>query len=360
MPEVLTKRVTLIKKASREMSKRILIFDVNWLGDVLFSTAVARNIRYKYPKGFIACIIPSRCYPILKGNPHLDEIIIFDELDRHRGILAKIAFIKLLEAKRFDTVFLLHRSFTRALICYLAAIPERIGYYTKKRGMLLTKKIMPPRLKIMHRLDYYLNIIEKSGIKAEDRHTEFFLSDADRKFADNFLNKNSIAKNDFLVSINPGGNWHPKRWPKENWAVLADKLISEFGAKVIITGSHADIALARDIQGLMQEKAIIACGPFNLKQFGALCKRLDLLISADTGPMHIANSVGTKKILALFGPTHPLITGPYPQKNVVILQHDIGCQIPCYVVGCKDNRCMQAITVEEVVEKIKSLRSVAS
>ena len=125
--------------------KKILIFNVNWLGDVLFSTAVIRNVRRNFPESFIACIVPSRCYAILKDNPHLDEIIIFDEKDRHKGIFQQLDFVRSLREKQFDAVFLLHRSFSRALICRLAGIPERIGHYTKKRGFLLTKKIMPPK-----------------------------------------------------------------------------------------------------------------------------------------------------------------------------------------------------------------------
>ncbi len=334
-------------------TKRILIFNVNWLGDVLFSTATLRNIRCNYPDSFIACVIPSRCYPILKGNPHLDEIIIFDEKERQRSTLAKLRFVQLLKSKKFDVVFLLHRSFTRALICRLAGIPERIGYYTKKRGFLLTKRIAPLSKDALHRIDYYLNIIEKAGLRVEDRYPEFFISGKDINFVDGFLDKNSIHKDDFLVAINPGGNWLPKRWPSDYWAILADKLISEFNALVIITGAHQDLSLALTIKELMKEKPIIASGVFNLKQLGALCKRIDLFITADTGPLHIANAVGTKRIIALFGPTSPEITGPYPLKNTVILSKDVGCKVPCYVVRCKDNRCMKAITVEDVIEKIK-------
>jgi lipopolysaccharide heptosyltransferase II len=336
--------------------KRILVFNVNWLGDVLFSTAAIRNIRREFPDSFIACIIPTRCYPVLKGNPHLDEIIVFDEKDRHRGVLAKLTFVQLLKAKRFDTVFLLHRSFSRALICRLADIPERIGYYTKKRGFLLTKKIKAPDPNTLHRIDYYLNIIEKAGLRVEDRYTEFFVVEEDTNAVDDFLSKNAVNKNDFLVGINPGGNWRPKRWLKEYWAILADKLISEFKAKVIITGSSSDISLAEDIAKLMKGKPVITCGIFNIRHLGALCKRLDLFITSDTGPLHIANAVGTKKIIALFGPTHPSITGPYPTGNVIILQKDVGCKIPCYVVKCKDNRCIKAITPEDVIAKIKEIQ----
>lgn len=336
-------------------TKRILIFNVNWLGDVLFSTATIRNIRRSFPDSFLACIIPSRCYPVLKGSPYLDEIIIFDEKDRHGSILAKLKFVELLKNKNFDTVFLLHRSFTRAFICWLGGIRARIGYCTKKRSFLLTHKIITPPQDTLHRIDYYLNIIEKVGIRVEDRYPEFFISDEDEDFVNKFLEIESIDRNDFLVGINPGGNWSPKRWPKEYWGQLSDILISKFGAKLIITGGPSDVLLANEIRTLMKEKPIIACG-FNLKQSGALFKRLDLFITGDTGPLHIANSLGTKRIIALFGPTSPYITGPYPAKNVIILSKDVGCKIPCYVANCKNNRCMKAIAPEEVIGEITKFK----
>jgi lipopolysaccharide heptosyltransferase II len=338
-----------------QKDKRILIFNVNWLGDVLFSTAAIRNIRRNFPRSFIACVVPGRCYPVLKGNPHLDEVLIFDERDRHKSVLAQLHFVKTLKAKNFDTAFILHRSFTRALLCRLAGIPERIGYETKKRGFLLTKKIPSPDPDSLHRIDYYLNIIEQAGLKVEDRYTEIFVSDEDTDFVEDFLKKSAVHKGDFLAVINPGGNWLPKRWPKESWADLADKLISQLKVKVVITGAHNDAPLVAEIRKAMQEEPVIACGKFNIKQLAALAKRADVFITADTGPVHIANACGAKKIIALFGPTAPEITGPYPLKNVVILQKDVGCKIPCYNVKCKDNRCMKAITPDEVVEEVRLL-----
>jgi lipopolysaccharide heptosyltransferase II len=336
-----------------EANKKILIFNVNWLGDVLFSTATIRNIRNNFPDSFIACIVPSRCYPILKGNPHLDEIIIFDEKERHRNIFEQLNFVRLLKDKSFDTVFLLHRSFSRALICRLAGIQERVGYHTKKRAFLLTKNILSPKKDTLHRIDFYLNIIEKAGLKVEDRYTEFFVSDEDISFVEEFLSSNLVNKADFLVAINPGGNWIPKRWPRECWSDFADRLIGQLGAKVIITGSQNDISLAVNIKERMKEKPIIACGAFNLKRLGALCKRADVFVTADTGPLHIANAVGAKKIIALFGPTSPKITGPYPLKNTIVLQKDVGCILPCYQVRCRDNRCMKAITPDDIIKLIK-------
>jgi lipopolysaccharide heptosyltransferase II len=337
-------------------AKRILIFNVNWLGDVLFSTASIRNVRRNYPDSYIACAIPSRCYPILKGNPYLDEVVIFDEKDRHRGMLAKLDFISLLRSKKFDTVFLLHRSFSRALICRLAGIEQRIGYYTRKRSFLLTHKITMPRVDSLHRIDFYLNVIEKAGLRVEDRYLDFVFTPEENNYVVDFLNKNGVKNEDFLAALNPGGNWMPKRWPKDYWAKLADDLINRAGAKVIITGSISDLPLANQIKGLMKEKPLVGCGVFNIKHLAALAKRADLFITADTGPMHIANAVGARKIIAIFGPTAKEITGPYPDTNVVVLQGNTGCAIPCYKVNCRDNRCMKAVTPDDVMAEVGKIK----
>jgi len=334
---------------------RILIFNVNWLGDVLFSTAAIRNIRRNFPNDYIACIIPSRCYPVLKGNPHLDEVIIFDEKDRHKNMFSRLDFIKQLKAKKFDIVFLLHRSLTRALICRLAGIPKRIGYYTKKRGFLLTKKISMPKIDSLHRIDFYLNIIEKAGLKVEDRFTEFFVSPEDEDAVHSFLKKNSVPDGELIAVLNPGGNWLPKRWPRQYWSQLADILATDFKAKIIISGAQNDITLANLIRKEMKTSPVIACGALSLKETAALAKRCDIFISGDTGPLHIANAVGAKRIVALFGPTDPSLTGPFPSKNVIVIRKDVNCKIPCYNVNCPDNRCMKAISPQDVINEVKRL-----
>jgi len=341
---------------SKLKPKRILIFNVNWLGDVLFSTATIRNVRRNYPDSYIACAIPSRCYPILKGNPYLDEVIIFDEKDRHKGMLAKLNFISLLKSKKFDTAFLLHRSFSRALICRLAGIQQRIGHNTKKRSFLLTQKISMPKRDSLHRIDFYLNVVEKAGLRVEDRYLDFIFTPEEEEYVDDFLKRNGVGKDDFLVALNPGGNWMPKRWPKDYWAKLADSLIDEVKARVIITGSISDLPLANQIKEKMKEKPLIGCGVFNIKHLAALAKRASLFVTADTGPMHIANAVGAKKIIGIFGPTAREITGPYPDTNVVILQKDVGCAIPCYRVNCQDNRCMKAVTPDDVLTEARKVR----
>jgi heptosyltransferase II len=333
--------------------EKILIFNVNWLGDVLFSTATIRNIRSNYPDAFIACIIPPRVQPVLEGNIYLDEIIVFDEKLKHKNPWQKLQFVNYLRKKKFDKVFLLHRSMSRALISWMAGIPERIGYYTSKRGFLLTKALIAPDVQTVHRIDYYLNIIKGAGLAVSERHTDFFVKQEDIAVVEEFLVRNSISEDDFIVGLNPGGNWEPKRWPPENFAALADKLADEFKAKIILTGSEKDIDLAEEIRQDMRHGAVLACGKLTIKQFAVLANILNIFVSADSGPMHIANAVGSRKIFALFGPTDPKLTGPYPTENVVIIRKNLSCRIPCYKVECPDNRCMKNITPEDVMAEIR-------
>lgn len=212
-----------------------------------------------------------------------------------------------------------------------------------------------PKIDTMHRIDFYLNIIEKAGLKVEDRYADFFITHEDEDAVGDFLKKNHIQKDDRVIVLNPGGNWSPKRWPMEYWGELADMLIAAFKAKIILSGSENDLNLANQIKKIMKEEPLIACGVLNLKQLAALAKRSDLFITGDTGPLHIANAIGTKRIIALFGPTSPSLTGPFPVNNTIVIHKGVNCKIPCYQVNCKDNRCMKAITPKDVMTEAQNL-----
>ncbi len=334
--------------------KRILIVNVNWRGDVLFSTPFIRAIREKYPDSFIASLVVPRCAAILEHNPCLNEVIIFDEQKRHRGLLGKLKIVWLLRGKHFDTAFLLHRSLTRTLICWASGIKQRIGYHTKKRAIFLTEAVTPS-IEQQHKVEYFLDLARHCGIEAKNKDYEFFSTPQDKIYIDALFQKHGLRESEFIVVVNPGGNWQLKRWPKENFAKLTNSLMEKYQAKVIISGAKEDLGLASDIASLMPKKPVILCAKTTLGQLAALMGRVSLVISNDSVPLHIAVSQKAK-IIALFGPTSAKITGPYGQGNYLIIQKDVGCQIPCYNLDCSDNRCMKAITVEDVlgaVEKIK-------
>ncbi|MCX5716640.1 MAG: lipopolysaccharide heptosyltransferase II [Candidatus Omnitrophica bacterium] len=329
---------------------RILVVNVNWLGDVLFSTPLIRALRQKFPDAYIACMVVPRCKEILTLNPHLDEVIIYDEGGRHKGLIGKFKIVSYLKSQGFDTAILLHRSFTRTLIVFLAGIGRRIGYYTKKRAALLTEAVEPPP-EDMHRVDVFLNLGKTLGINLKNRDYEFFISDEDRKNAGFILENTGIGKTDRFVVINPGGNWAPKRWPVGKFAKLADELIKRFGLKVAITGSRRDIRLGEHVASLMKEKPAVLCGKTTLRELAAVMEKAKVVIANDSGPMHISISM-TAKTAALFGPTSPQITGPIGKGDFAVLREHGDCDIPCYKVACEYYKCMDAITVDGVLKAI--------
>jgi lipopolysaccharide heptosyltransferase II len=337
------------------MIKRILIVNVNWVGDVLFSTPFIRAVRAANPDAHIACLLHPRCREMLEANPRLNELIIYDEEGAHRSLLGKWSLIKELRKRKFDTVFLLHRSFTKALITYMSGIGERIGYPTKNRGGILTRVVEEPSEEL-HKVEYFLNIARASGIDVKESSYEFFIRDEDRKFIKRLLARDGVGDNDLVIVLCPAGNWPPKRWPAENFARLGDELAEKHGAKIVLSAAGKDLKLIEEIKSVMAAPAVIASGKTDLKQLGALLERARLVVANDTGPMHMAVAVGTDTI-ALFGPTSARLTGPHGNGRFRVISRNESCDVPCYDVTCTDNACMSAIRVEDVLgEAEKMLR----
>jgi len=338
--------------------KRILIWEQNWLGDVLFSTPFIKAIRKRYKDAHIAVIVNPASREIVKGNPRIDEIIIFDEKNEHRGIMGRIKFIMELRKKKFDTAFFMHRSCSRAIICEFAGVKNRIGYFYKKRNLMLTDIVEIPD-KPLHKIEYFLNIAKHVKADIADKNMEFFVADVDKNYVKEMLERNSIREKDGYIVLNPGANWPPKRWPEENFADLAEKLIKKYNIKVVISGGEDDLAKALRIQDLTPQRLVITCGRTTLKQLGSLFERAKVIISADTGPLHLARAVGAK-VIALFGPTSHDLTGPYGDGIYSIIHKNVRCKVPCYEVNCKDNRCMKAITVKDVMKEIEKFLCIDS
>ena len=330
---------------------KILIVEVNWLGDVLFSTAAIRALRRRFPESFISCLVVPRVREVLEDNPNINEIIINDEDGPHKGLGGSLRLTGQLRDAGFDLAVLFHRSFSRTALACLSGIPGRIGYSTWKRRFLLTQAVPMPEKDSLHRVDYYLGIVKALGCDVSERSYDFFLTRQDAEFAEEFFRKEGINKSDFTVCLNPGGNWYPKRWPKESFAILADSLIMEYGMKVIFSGSPGDVGLVDRISAKMKEKPVIAVGKTTLKQSATIFKKANLVISADSGPLHIAAAVGAN-VIALFGPTDAAITGPIGKGKISVIQKPIECVVPCYDANCNDNRCMGEITVSDVIEEV--------
>ena len=333
---------------------KYLVVNVNWLGDVIFSTPIFRALRQADAQSHIACLAVPRVREILQCVPEIDEIITYDESGSDKGIGAKLRLVRRLKKRQFDQAFFLSRSLSRAVLIRLAGVPSRVGYENKGRGRLLTQIVNAPE-KQLHRSDYYLNVVEAAGIAIADRSTYLKPPSQAEEYVTMLMTKHGLGNTESKIIFNPGGNWDLKRWPKKSFARLMDYVARRRSVRMILTGGEEDRPLAAEICAMLisKIKPVDLTGALSLSQFAAFIKQVDLFISADSGPLHIASSVGTPCI-GIFGPTRPEWTGPRGCSDVSILQRDVGCnRRPCYYLECPENSCMQAITVDDVFSHIQ-------
>ena len=318
--------------------KKICVVNVNWLGDAIFSTPVFRALKSVYPDAHISCLCVPRVADVLKYCTDIDEIIIYDEKGRDFFIWNKIQLIFKLRRCGFDVAFLLHRSMTRALLVFLAGIPLRIGF-GKVKG-LLTHPINDNNEHI-HRSDYYLRVLSDYGLTVSDRRCRLTINA-------------EAGEGDYCV-FHIGGNWALKRWPVSYWTALTKKFADTKDLKLFFTGGAAD---KEGIDAIIHSSGINAvnlAGQTSLHESLRIFAGARLVVSADSGPLHLANSVGAK-VLGIFGATRPEITGPRGMGSSEVLFKETGCNhSPCYHLNCTNNYCMQAIGVDDVWKAIQKI-----
>ena len=329
--------------------KHILIVNINWLGDAIFSTPVFKAIKESYPDARLACLCPPRVKDVMALCPYVDKIIIYDEQHKHRWPWQKIKLIMRLRQEHFDAAVLLHRSLTRALLVYLAGIKNRVGF-SKAKG-LLTRVVALP-LKDTHRADGYLQAVTGLGINPHPGVCQLRLNDNDIDAVEALLRARDLHEGKFIV-FHPGGNWDLKRWPVASWVNLARRINERWQMPVLITGTEADKRLCQQIQQQAGVGCIVLAGQTRLGESLVIFKKAKALISGDSGPLHLANSVGGC-VIGLFGPTKASITGPRGVGTQAIISHDTGCnKTPCYYLNCPANVCMTSITVDDVIKEIE-------
>ncbi len=331
------------------MEKRILVVEVNWLGDVLLTTPFFRAIKKFYPGCYLGALVNKRQKDILLGNPFIDELIEFDEKKEQKSLAARLLFVQMLRRKRFNTALLIHRSFTRALLCRLSGIRRLVGFQRTKTKFLVDT--MVPAHNDMHRMDKYLLLLKPLHIDVQERFAEVFLEEQEVRASSKLLAPFSSYRH--FIGIHPGANWELKQWPYGHYAQLADQLMAE-GVMVFLTGTEKEISLCDKIVSHMHYKPCSLAGKLSLREFAAFLKRLHLFISADTGAMHLCSAV-CGRTLSLFGPTSSALTGPRGKGASYVIEKEINCAKPCYVHSCHKTSCMSEITPEEVVGKVHQI-----
>lgn len=339
--------------------KKILVRGVNWIGDAVMTMPAISALKKALPETKISILAKPWVSSLFENNPDIDEIILYE--DKHKSFLGKFRLAGLLKRKGFCSSLLFQNAFDAALITFLAGIPQRIGYSRDLRKFLLTHPIsFDDEDRKMHHIDYYLNLLKKSGINADYSLPYIYLKTDERLCARKLLNKLQQP----VIGINPGAAYgSAKRWGSEKFAEVVQKIINELHGNVVIFGSASETKIADEIMSDpllsgLNSKIISMAGKTNLRQLSALISECGAFLTNDSGPMHISYAVRTP-LVAIFGSTDPVLTGPPEHVKNIVIKKNIECS-PCFKRTCSKPNilCMDEIKPDEVFQAIKTILQV--
>jgi heptosyltransferase-2 len=331
---------------------RILVRGVNWVGDTVLSYPTVQQLKALFPKSHLAILIPSYLVDLWKTFPYVDEIIPFQKKGGIGSIWEDLNLSQSLKERNFDLAVILPRSFRSAFHIYMARVPIRIGYQSEGRSLFLTHRIRRTK-EILHghRVHYYRKLIEPLGKIESPPSPQIFLREEDRRWADRVLKDLGIPEGKPLIGMNPGATYGlAKCWYPDRFGELGKRLAEQWQTKILLFGKEEERPIVHEILQHLGTKGIDLTGKTGLLQLAALLERCSLLVTNDTGTMHVATAVGTP-VVALFGSTPPLTTGPWGEGHAVV-RKDVPCS-PCWKRICPtDHQCMELITVDEVEEVV--------
>ena len=338
--------------------RRILIRGVNWVGDSVMSVAAMREIRRLFPTAHLTLLVSPWVAGLFQEQELVDELHVLRSSHPGWRELMQLRH----QLRDFDTAVLFQNAFRAALMVYLAGISRRAGYATDGRRLLLSHRATPRIKKLgRHQIYYYLDLLFQTGISSvryldePDFQPDIHLrsTDAGLRKAESLLREGDADASKPLVVLNPGAYFgSAKRWFTDRYAALADRLIEEEGVEVAIVGSAGETAIADEIRQFMRHRPCVLTGKTDLPALMGLLSRCRVLITNDSGPMHLASALQVPQV-ALFGSTDEIATGPWSPEAQVIHKH-VECS-PCLLRECPiDLRCFNRIEVDEVLEAARS------
>lgn len=374
----------------------ILIIKLSAIGDVIHTLPALELLRCHFPDSRITWVVEERASGILYGHPLITRLIVSNRKrwlsdlgipSRWYGLYKEVRhFLAEFRAVHYDLVIDFQGLFKSALLVLLSRGRHKVGYDRTRElsYLVLNHRIAAPspdehavsrNVALVHAVcqspwaadDRCFQPSRSAALRTEeDRHhpaspptvghaapsAVIALSEMDTQNVEHLLQDAGLDGKKPLIVVNAPAGWESKRWGMSRTAALADLLIERYGARIVYTGATHDDAYIRDILSYMKNPALNAAGRTSLKELACLMKRADLLITTDSGPMHLAATLGTP-IVALFGPTAPWRTGPYAAPAEIV-NKQLPCA-PCFKKKCSSMVCMNGIEVGDVIHAVEKL-----
>ena len=342
---------------------KILIVKMSAIGDVLHTLPALNALREHFPEAEITWLVEEAAADLVVGHTALNRVIISGRKrwvqdlfspSRMNTIREIIVFLRTLRDTRYDVVLDFQALLKSAAMVALARGSRKIGF---DRGMdhmehsyLLLNERIPPVSMEVHALVRNLMMLRPLGIRTQKVTYGLPIGAKDRERARMLLQMTDGSSGRRRIAVNPVAKWPTKLWEPDKFSKLADRMAKQLDADVFFTGSAEDKPMIDGITRKMSCRFWNLAGKTSLKELAALYEQVDLLVSTDTGPMHLGAAVETP-VVALFGPTAPWRTGPFGNRHRVV-RADVHCS-PCFKRDCETAVCMNNISVEHVFREVK-------
>ena len=353
----------------------ILIVKLSAIGDVVHTLPALAALRRRYPQAFITWVIEEEAADLIKDHPYLNQMLVSyrkrwlrDLKKGHLKLFGEMRnFIKKLRSKRYNMIIDFHGLLKSSVIVCLASGERKIGFDSMQElsGLFLNEKV-PEDMK-KHAVDRYLDLVrylDNNGytlpgegschvptVLEDNKETREFVIpvfEAQEQRVAHLRASNGLTGK--FVALNPLALWKTKLWDNKGFACLCDRIVGELQLPVVFTGTKKKDIIA--IQALMTYPSVNLAGETSLRELACLYRQAELVITTDSGPMHIAAAMGTP-VVALFGPTDARRTGPYGQRHRVI-SFEIPCR-PCFQKKCSTGECMHGITVDVIFNAVNEI-----
>ncbi|MEW6221399.1 MAG: glycosyltransferase family 9 protein [Thermodesulfobacteriota bacterium] len=338
---------------------RILIVKLSAVGDVTQALACLNALRQGLPHAHLSWLVEEAAADLLVGHPQLDRLLVLPRkswLKRMRrpdswacGLAELLHGVAGLRAEAFDAILDLQAALKASLPIRLCRAGRIIGHRgaDEMTEIFLTERL-PAFDREQHAVWRYLDLARHLGAATVPVRFVIPAGTEVEAAVDRLLADHGLDQGRPLVAINPMAKWDSKLWPLSRFAAVATRLTTELGAAVVFTGGPEDQGAIASIQGQMATPAPSLAGRTSLRQLAELYRRCRLVVSTDTGPMHMAAAV-ERPVVAIFGPTAPWRTGPFGPGHRVLRPEGLACA-PCFKRVCRQPACMEATSVEMVVQ----------
>jgi heptosyltransferase-2 len=340
----------------RKTIKRILVRGPNWLGDAVMCEPALRGLRKLFPDVQIALLVKPAVADLFVGHPALTRVLTYDTKGRHAGLSGKWALAGQLRRQGFDLAVLFQNAFEAAFLTFLAGVPRRYGYATDGRSLLLSDPVAAPDHRtLVHQVRYYWELLKPLGLTGDPSAPELVVFPEEEQAMAGRFAQGGLTATDVVVGINPGSTYGgAKRWLPERFAEVTERLCRTIResrdqqVSVVIFGAKGEEHLGQEIAARLLSRSLVLSGATTIRELMAAVKRCAMLLTNDTGPMHIASAFQVP-VVAIFGPTDWRTTSPFGSAHAIVRQ-PVDCA-PCLLRECPiDHRCMTRVTVDQVYD----------